>query len=99
MIFKNTENRLIALPLHCRICHIAVGTPGRICALLERGDLVSPKLKILVLDDAENLRLETFRDDIIWLLSNFQGSNSPEHAQVSYAIGIHTSLFLTVVLI
>ena len=52
-----------------RVCHVVVGTPGRLCALLERGDLVSPSLKLLVLDDPERLLGETFWSDISWMHS------------------------------
>lgn len=82
MTSQSTQSRPTALSLPCRICHIAVGTPGRICALLERGDLVTPKLKLLVLDDAEALNVETFRDDIIWLYSKFlEGSQVRQRAR------------------
>jgi len=39
----------------CRVCHIAVGTPGRICALLQGGFLTTSKLRIYVLDEADQL--------------------------------------------
>ena len=52
-----------------RVCHVVVGTPGRLCALLERGDLVTPSLKLLVLDDPERLLGETFWSDISWMHS------------------------------
>ena len=46
-----------------------VGTPGRICALLQKGDLVTPSLGLLVLDEADKLMSDTFLDDVFWLHS------------------------------
>lgn len=48
---------------------MAIGTPGRLCNLLERGDLVTPSLKLMVLDDAENLMRDPFRADVFWIHS------------------------------
>ena len=46
-----------------------VGTPGRICALLQKGNLVTPSLGLLVLDEADKLMSDTFFDDVLWLHS------------------------------
>ncbi|KAK9823568.1 hypothetical protein WJX72_003866 [[Myrmecia] bisecta] len=50
-----------------RACHIAVGTPGRICNLLEIGALKPNYLRMLVLDEADSLMSDSFRADVQWL--------------------------------
>jgi superfamily II DNA/RNA helicase len=44
-----------------------VGTPGRLCALLEAGKLPVAAMRLLVLDEADSLLAESFIDDIDWL--------------------------------
>ena len=43
-----------------------MGTPGRLCALLEMGSLPPSSLRLLVLDEADQLLTESFNDDIRW---------------------------------
>ena len=38
-----------------RSCHVAVGTPGRLLSLLQRGALVAQDLRMVVLDEADKL--------------------------------------------
>ncbi|GFR40199.1 hypothetical protein Agub_g759, partial [Astrephomene gubernaculifera] len=47
-----------------RLCHIAVGTPGRVCALLQSGRLAGGGLALLVLDEADSLLGEGFYEDV-----------------------------------
>ena len=48
----------------CRRCHIAVGTPGRVGSLLEAGTLQPSAMKMLVLDEADQLMTESFAEDV-----------------------------------
>eukprot|EP00873_Tetraselmis_striata_P041722 jgi/Tetstr1/461986/TSEL_007059.t1 len=50
-----------------RTCQIVVGTPGRLCALLEAGKLPAAAMQLLVLDEADSLLAESFTEDIEWL--------------------------------
>lgn len=52
-----------ALPAGRR-CNIAVGTPGRVCRLLEIGALVPKHIRTLVLDEADHLMSDSFIRDI-----------------------------------
>lgn len=55
------------LPHARRACQIVVGTPGRICALLEHGALQPSNFHMLVLDEADSLMAESFADDVQWI--------------------------------
>eukprot|EP00877_Chromochloris_zofingiensis_P005179 jgi/Chrzof1/14662/Cz09g11070.t1 len=50
-----------------RTCHIAVGTPGRICALLSSGALPASRITSLVLDEADSLLGDSFYADVAWI--------------------------------
>ena len=47
-----------------RRCQIAVGTPGRVCRLLDMGALVPKNMRTLVLDEADHLMSDSFIKDI-----------------------------------
>ena len=51
----------------CRPCQVAVGTPGRLCALVESGALPTRDVRLLVLDEADGLWADSFRRDVQWL--------------------------------
>lgn len=55
------------LPLFHRTCHIAIGTPGRVGALLTCGALATEPLRLLVLDEADALVDAGFYDDVAWI--------------------------------
>jgi ATP-dependent RNA helicase DeaD len=48
--------------------HVVVGTPGRLCDHLERGNLVLARLGVLVLDEADEMLDMGFRDELERLL-------------------------------
>eukprot|EP00698_Gefionella_okellyi_P024734 TRINITY_DN8810_c0_g1_i1.p1 TRINITY_DN8810_c0_g1~~TRINITY_DN8810_c0_g1_i1.p1 ORF type:complete len:622 (-),score=161.82 TRINITY_DN8810_c0_g1_i1:2039-3631(-) len=50
-----------------RKCHIVVGTPGRVKALIEAGVLNTDGIKLFVLDEADSLMTPSFRNDITWI--------------------------------
>eukprot|EP00958_Prasinococcus_capsulatus_P002231 scaffold201_cov405-Prasinococcus_capsulatus_cf.AAC.55 len=45
-------------------CHVAVGTPGRVRALLESGALPAAHVELLVLDEADRLLQAPFTEDV-----------------------------------
>ncbi len=53
----------------CRTCHIVVGTPGRLGALVSSGALQLSRTRCLVLDEADQLLGDAFYTDTAWLLS------------------------------
>lgn len=57
------------LVLPCRACQVAVGTPGRVCALLESGALPPDRIATLVLDEADSLLSDSFAEDVEWVHS------------------------------
>ena len=48
---------------------MVVGTTGRVGMLVNSGALVTDHVKCLVLDEADSLLLDSFRDDTVWLHS------------------------------
>jgi ATP-dependent RNA helicase DeaD len=50
-------------------CHIVVGTPGRLCDHLARGRLKLGELRVLVLDEADEMLDLGFRDELETLLA------------------------------
>ena len=50
-----------------RLVHICVGTPGRMCALLQAGSLPSKSVSTLVLDEADSLLSDAFYSDVTWV--------------------------------
>ena len=59
-------------------CHVVVGTPGRICALLDGRGLHAKHMRLLVLDEADQLMTESFQEDVLWAHSVL-----PSHKQVN----------------
>ena len=53
--------------LPCRACQVAVGTPGRVCALLGSGALPPDRISVLVLDEADSLLSNSFAEDVEWV--------------------------------
>jgi len=53
--------------------HVVVGTPGRIMDHLRRGNLILDNLKIVVLDEADEMLKMGFIDDVKWILEQAPG--------------------------
>lgn len=49
----------------CKSCHIAVGTPGRVKQLIEKGALKPKSMRLFILDEADKLMEESFSDDVM----------------------------------
>eukprot|EP00798_Chlamydomonas_sp_ICE-L_P008552 gene8552-33985_t len=50
-----------------KLCHIAVGTPGRVLSLLQSGSMVAEGIKMFVLDEADALLSESFYSDVTFI--------------------------------
>lgn len=49
----------------CKACHIAVGTPGRVRQLMEKGSLKPKTMRLFILDEADKLMEESFAADVL----------------------------------
>jgi ATP-dependent RNA helicase DeaD len=58
--------------------HVVVGTPGRVMDHMRRGTLLLNKLKVLVLDEADEMLRMGFIDDVEWILEQ-----TPAHRQIA----------------
>jgi ATP-dependent RNA helicase DeaD len=58
--------------------HLVVGTPGRVMDHLRRGSLVLDELKVVVLDEADEMLRMGFIDDVEWILEQ-----TPDDRQVA----------------
>ncbi|KAG0088566.1 DEAD (Asp-Glu-Ala-Asp) box polypeptide 20 [Podila epicladia] len=56
-------------------CSIVVGTPGRIRSLISTGHLKPNQIRLLVLDEADKLMEDAFKDDVVKIA---QGLGSPK---------------------
>lgn len=61
-----------------RGAHVVVGTPGRVMDHMRRGTLVLNNLKVLVLDEADEMLRMGFIDDVEWILEQ-----SPDDKQIA----------------
>lgn len=61
-----------------RGAQIVVGTPGRVMDHMEKGTLKLDNLKMLVLDEADEMLRMGFIDDVEWILSH-----SPDNRQIA----------------
>eukprot|EP00884_Botryococcus_braunii_P020562 jgi/Botrbrau1/718/Bobra.160_2s0041.1 len=72
-----------------RTCHIAVGTPGRLAALLKMGALQKLQhMKLVVLDEADRLMVPPFRDDVKRLLDSAPSSKQLMAFSATYTPGL-----------
>ncbi|XP_057373488.1 probable ATP-dependent RNA helicase DDX20 [Daphnia carinata] len=53
----------------CKSCHVAVGTPGRVKQLIEKGALKPKSMRLFILDEADKLMEDSFADDVTWIFS------------------------------
>lgn len=75
--YPQPETRSESAPVS-RLVHIAVGTPGRVCALVTSGALTVDSLTMFVLDEADALLSDSFYPDVTWLYDQL-----PRKKQVS----------------
>jgi|CXWL01.1.fsa_nt_gi ATP-dependent RNA helicase DeaD len=63
--------------------HVVVGTPGRVMDHIRRGALRLDRLRIVVLDEADEMLRMGFIEDVEWILSQAPPSGARAAAQVS----------------
>jgi ATP-dependent RNA helicase DeaD len=68
------QSMVIQLRQLSRGAHVIVGTPGRVMDHLERKSMVLDKLKMLVLDEADEMLRMGFIDDVKWILEHTPSS-------------------------
>ena len=49
----------------CKLCHIAVGTPGRVRQLIDKGSLKTKTIRLFILDECDKLMEDSFSEDIL----------------------------------
>lgn len=75
---------------------VVVGTPGRVMDHLRRGTLSIDKLKIAVLDEADEMLSMGFQEDVEWILGNIKSRHQTAlfSATISQAISKVASKYL-----
>ncbi|XP_036138951.1 uncharacterized protein LOC105839884 [Monomorium pharaonis] len=73
-------------------CHVAVGAPGRIKHLIEKGFLQILKIRLFVLDEADKLMEINFQKDINYLFSKLPSSKQIIASSATYPGDLETFL-------
>ncbi|XP_011864163.1 PREDICTED: uncharacterized protein LOC105560032 [Vollenhovia emeryi] len=73
-------------------CHIAVGAPGRMKHLVEKGFLCVPKVRLFVLDEADKLMEINFQKDINYIFSKLPSSKQVIALSATYPGDLETFL-------
>ncbi|KYN33798.1 putative ATP-dependent RNA helicase DDX20 [Trachymyrmex septentrionalis] len=73
-------------------CHIAVGAPGRVKHLIEKGFLQVSKIKLFVLDEADKLMEINFQKDINFIFSKLPSSKQIIASSATYPGDLETFL-------
>lgn len=73
-------------------CHIAVGAPGRIKHLIEKGFLKVSKVRLFVLDEADKLMEINFQKDINYIFSKLPSSKQIIASSATYPGDLETFL-------
>ncbi|XP_035721843.1 probable ATP-dependent RNA helicase ddx20 [Vespa mandarinia] len=67
-----------------KVCHIAVGTPGRVKYLIEKGFLKTDNIRLFVLDEADKLMENSFQGDINYIFSTLPISKQVIASSATY---------------
>ncbi|CAL1684574.1 unnamed protein product [Lasius platythorax] len=73
-------------------CHIAVGAPGRVKHLIEKGLLTLSKIRLFVLDEADKLMEINFQTDINYIFSKLPRSRQVIASSATYPGDLETFL-------
>ncbi|XP_071628546.1 uncharacterized protein [Temnothorax longispinosus] len=73
-------------------CHVAVGAPGRIKHLIEKGFLHVSKVRLFVLDEADKLMEISFQKDINYIFSKLPSSKQIIASSATYPGDLETFL-------
>lgn len=71
-------------------CHIAVGAPGRVKHLIEKGLLIVSKVRLFVLDEADKLMEINFQTDINYIFSKLPCSKQVIASSATYPGDLET---------
>ncbi|KAI4501744.1 hypothetical protein M0802_003079 [Mischocyttarus mexicanus] len=75
-----------------RGCHIAVGAPGRIKHLIEKGLLKTDYIRLFVLDEADKLMENSFQKDINYIFYKLPSSKQVVASSATYLGDLETFL-------
>ncbi|XP_047344123.1 probable ATP-dependent RNA helicase ddx20 [Vespa velutina] len=67
-----------------KVCHIAVGAPGRVKHLIEKGFLKTDNIRLFVLDEADKLMENSFQGDINYIFSKLPVSKQVIASSATY---------------
>ncbi|KAL2725607.1 putative ATP-dependent RNA helicase ddx20 isoform X1 [Vespula squamosa] len=67
-----------------KVCHIAVGAPGRVKHLIEKGFLKTDNIRLFVLDEADKLMENSFQGDINYIFSKLPCSKQVIASSATY---------------
>nr|XP_033339798.1 probable ATP-dependent RNA helicase DDX20 [Megalopta genalis] len=73
-------------------CHIAVGAPGRIRHLIEKGLLIVENVRLFILDEADKLMESNFQKDINFIFSKLPLSKQVIASSATYPGDLETFL-------
>ncbi|XP_018366318.1 PREDICTED: uncharacterized protein LOC108763309 [Trachymyrmex cornetzi] len=73
-------------------CHIAVGAPGRVKHLIEKGFLQASKIRLFVLDEADKLMEINFQKDINYIFSKLPSNKQIIASSATYPGDLETFL-------
>ncbi|XP_011176150.1 uncharacterized protein LOC105208090 [Solenopsis invicta] len=73
-------------------CHVAIGAPGRIRHLIEKGFLQVSKVRLFVLDEADKLLEISFQKDINFIFSKLPSSKQVIASSATYPGDLETFL-------
>ncbi|XP_078049142.1 uncharacterized protein LOC144476290 [Augochlora pura] len=73
-------------------CHIAVGAPGRIRHLIEKGLLIVENVRLFILDEADKLMESSFQKDINFIFSKLPLSKQVIASSATYPGDLETFL-------
>ncbi|RMX66896.1 hypothetical protein KXD40_005802 [Peronospora effusa] len=85
VILIRAETLCLLVQMHLAAgCHIVVGTPGRVKALVDQGSLSCSAIRLLILDEVDKLMAQDFEKDIRYIADAI-----PERRQIVRVRGPH----------
>ncbi|XP_044735703.1 probable ATP-dependent RNA helicase ddx20 [Chrysoperla carnea] len=72
--------------------HVAIGAPGRIKSLIENKHLKTKNIKLFILDEADKLMYESFKDDIDFINKSLPKSKQIIATSATYTDELHNSV-------
>lgn len=75
-------------------CHVIVGTPGRLMALLDEKKIPTAHIKLVVLDEADKLMSDTFQPQIAYIFEKLK-QHKVFHQSISFSATFTDDLLLS----